>query len=258
MAASAYYQRSTGPTHPLRGTAEAEGQQFSYRLPRSAVNEQDAKLTIPDPGASARVLWRRYPTNELFTVVFMAPETDGDKKILTARIPAQPAAGKVEYKIEFANSSLPSGGDTVIMRFRGAVPPLLLLSHVLIIFAAMLASTRAGLGAAFGRTEKRIPWVTLGLILVGGLALGASVQKAAFGAYWTGWPFGSDLTDNKTLVMFIAWLLACSLMSFSKIRRTALVLASFITIVVYLIPHSLRGSEFDYQQGVVQTGQRAT
>ena len=254
MASAAIYQRRTGPTNPLRGNVSIGGQQLKYRLPRSAENVRDAKVMIPDTGVTARVLWRRYPTDDPFTVVFMAPEQSGDKKVLTAHIPPQAAAGKIEYKIEIGNSTIPDS-ETVILRFKGPVSAPVLILHILIIFAAMLTSTRTGLGVLFGRDEKRLPWVTLCLIFVGGLLLGAFIQKAAFGAYWTGWPFGSDLTDNKTLLMFVGWLAACFLMMFPKVKRPAIVLASVITLIVYLIPHSLRGSQLDYQQGIVKTGQ---
>jgi hypothetical protein len=40
------------------------------------------------------------------------------------------------------------------------------------------------------------------------MILGPVVQKFAFGEYWTGFPFGTDLTDNKTLIAFIGWIIA--------------------------------------------------
>jgi hypothetical protein len=260
MVAAAVHQRITGPTNPLRGHVAVGGQQIKYRLPRSAENVSSARVAIPDPGKvwgdAPRMLWRRYPTDDPFEVLFMAPESDGDKKILAAYLPSQAAAGKVEYKVEIANAAIPEGEETIILRFKGPVPAPVLILHIVIIFAAMVASIRTGLGAAFGRDEKRLPWVTLGMIFVGGIILGPLVQKAAFGAYWTGWPFGSDLTDNKTLIMFIGWLAACLTMlrPNTKIKRTAIVLASLLTLVVYIVPHSLRGSQLDYQQGTVVTG----
>ena len=253
MVSAAIHQRRTGPTNPLRGNISVGEQQLSYRLPRSAENVRDAEIVIPDTGVLARVLWRRYPTDDPFTVVFMAPEQRGSKNVLTAHIPPQAAAGKIEYKIEIGSTTIPEA-ETVVLRFKGPVSAPVLILHVLLIFTAMLTSTRAGIGALFGKDEKRLYWLTLCLILVGGMILGAFVQKAAFGAYWTGWPFGSDLTDNKTLIMFVGWLAACLLMMLPKVKRPAVVLASILTLVVYLIPHSLRGSQLDYEQGTVQTG----
>jgi hypothetical protein len=256
MLAAAVYQRRAGPTYPFRSSANIGGQQINFRLPRSAENTRPAKVTIPDPGVQARLLWRRYPVDEPFTVVFFGPEVSGGKNVLTAEIPPQDAAGKVEYRIEMASAAIPDGEEeTVVLRFKGPVSAPLLLSHILAMLAGMLVGTRAGIGAAFGRDEKLLPWVALAMIAIGGLLLGPLVQKAAFGAYWTGWPFGSDLTDNKTLLMFLGWLAACLLALHPKARRPAIVAASLLALFVYLVPHSLRGSQLDYQQGVVQTGQ---
>ena len=48
-------------------------------------------------------------------------------------------------------------------------------------------------------------WTTL-MVFAGGLILGPIVQKYAFGAYWTGWPLGNDLTDTKTMGAMLFWL----------------------------------------------------
>jgi hypothetical protein len=250
------WQRGTGPRQPLRGSVDIAGQQLKYSLPRSAANDKDAAISIPDQGLQARLLWKRYPTDDPETIVFMAPQTIDGEKMLVANIDRQDAAGKVEYRIEIGgNQKIPANAETVVMRFRGPVPAFIILPHALLMYIAYLVSIRTGLGAAARRDEKILPWATLGLILVGGLVLGSFVQKAAFGKYWTGWPFGYDLTDNKTLVMFIGWLAACvALIALPKVNRLAIILASLLTIAVYIIPHSARGSQLDYQQGTVETG----
>jgi hypothetical protein len=261
MVAVAVHQWITGSTNPLRGHITIGEQHIKYRLPRSAENISSTKVVIPDPGPAPgdppRVLWRCYPTDSPFEVLIMSPESDGDKKILTAYLPSQAAAEKVEYKIEIANTAIPEGDETIILRFKGPVSATVLVFHIVLVFAAMVASTRAGLGAAFGKDENFLPWATLSLIFVGGIILGAFVQKAAFGSYWAGWPFGPDLTDNKALFMFLGWLAACLLMLYpnAKIKRPAIVLASLLALIVYLIPYSLRGSQLDYQQNIVETGE---
>ena len=103
--------------------------------------------------------------------------------------------------------------------------------------------------------------MTVVLIGIGGLLLGPIVQKHAFGAYWTGWPFGEDLTDNKTLAMWLAWVVAVFVLSRRREptdRRGARAVVGFaaaVMLVVYLVPHSLRGSQLDY--GKVQSGTAA-
>lgn len=87
---------------------------------------------------------------------------------------------------------------------------------------------------------------------IGGMILGPLVQKAAFGEYWVGFPWGIDLTDNKTLIMWLAWLAACLVLRLRPRQkfagRIAVAAAAVVMTAVYLIPHSLRGSELDYSQ----------
>ena len=98
---------------------------------------------------------------------------------------------------------------------------------------------------------RKLAWVTLGLMTVGGLMLGPVVQEYAFGAFWTGVPFGWDLTDNKTLIMWLVWAAVCGLFVWKRAtsernERLSVIMAAVIMSVVYLIPHSLQGSELDY------------
>ncbi len=88
----------------------------------------------------------------------------------------------------------------------------------------------------------------MGLLVVGGLFLGPLVQKFAFGAYWTGWPYGTDLTDNKTLIAFLAWLPATIAAVRGLRTRLAVVLGWIVMMGVFLIPHSMRGSELDWSE----------
>jgi hypothetical protein len=94
---------------------------------------------------------------------------------------------------------------------------------------------------------------TLILLSAGGMILGPVVQKFAFGELWTGVPFGWDLTDNKTLIAFLFWLLAV-IMNLKKERPQYTILAAVILLLVYSIPHSLFGSELDYETGEVIQG----
>ncbi|HSP92825.1 MAG TPA: hypothetical protein VLN08_18065, partial [Vicinamibacterales bacterium] len=88
--------------------------------------------------------------------------------------------------------------------------------------------------------------VCIGLLLVGGFMLGPLMQKYAFGEWWTGVPFGWDLTDNKTLAAAVVWLWAAWRMRGGRQARTAIILAALVTALVFAIPHSTWGSEFKW------------
>jgi hypothetical protein len=86
-------------------------------------------------------------------------------------------------------------------------------------------------------------------MIPGGFVLGPVVQKFAFGEYWTGWPFGGDWTDNKTLAALVAWLVAWAICRWlPRFQRPAVLFAAIVMFAVYLIPHSIHGSELDWEE----------
>ena len=167
-------------------------------------------------------------------------------------IPKQSSSAKMEYKVLLASqgNEISLTGDTpVIIRFKDPVPDVLLVPHIIIMFLAMLFSTRAGIEALNpkGNPRKLALWTT-GLLLVGGLILGPLVQKFAFGELWTGFPFGHDLTDNKMLIAMIGWIAALIAGRGGKPARWWVLGASILLMAIFLIPHSVLGSELDYSQ----------
>ena len=252
---TAAFQRFTGPTYPVRGAFVAGGERYEYSLTRSGRTGEEARIALPDPGSGVIgfVYYRRYPTGDPFRMSAMRRE-GGE---LVGLLPPQPPAGKLEYYVVLSSrdgaTRIPEGpGEHVIMRFKDHVPLGVLLPHVLFMFLAVLVGLRAGLGAVFSPSgTRRLAWLTLGLMTVGGLVLGPIVQYFAFGEFWTGIPFGWDVTDNKTLLMWLVWAVACGIPGLEatppkRPARAVVVVATVLMIAVYLVPHSLRGSEYDY------------
>jgi hypothetical protein len=248
--ASGIYQRRTGPTYPLSGKAEMEGSTIAYTLPRThgGDGDQEVRIVTPSTSATGTLAWRRHKTSDAWTDVAMQRDSNG----LAAMLPHQPPAGKLDYKVTLhdgnAAATLPAEGGVVI-RFRGDVPALVLMLHVAVMFISMLFSVRAGLELwGTGANLKKMMYTTLVLMGIGGLILGPIVQKYAFGAYWTGWPFGHDMTDNKTLVAFLAWGVAAVMLHRGKPAGKWAFGAAVVTLVVFLIPHSVLGSELNYEE----------
>lgn len=247
---AAVYQRLTGPTYPVRGTLAIDGTEIKYRLPRNHEIGPDCKISIEVPNKTfeGSLIYKRYPSNDPWEKIVMSRQEDR----LSANLPQQPSSGKLAYRVflftEEEKISL-TGEDPVIIRFKNYVPRTILLPHVIIMFLAMLFSTRAGLEALRRKANPRklVLW-TVGLLFVGGMILGPLVQKYAFGALWTGFPFGYDLTDNKTLIAFLGWIAALIAGRKGKPARGWVLGASILLFAVYLIPHSLFGSQLDYSK----------
>lgn len=269
---AAYYQRKTGPTYPKRAQAALNDSIYELKFIRSIGHDErpEIKIRVTDTNVTARLFYKRFRSNDDYSVssfiykvypvnsplmnkVFKITEEKG----LFAEIPMQPAAGKLQYYVELTDSKgtiTLFKDDPVVVRFKGAVPGFILAPHVLLMFLAMFFSTLAGLMSIFKdpKYKKYSIW-TLVLLFFGGMILGPLVQKYAFGDLWTGIPFGWDLTDNKTLIAFLFWILAV-VMNRKKERPLYTALAAFVLLLVYSIPHSLLGSELDYETGQVTQG----
>jgi hypothetical protein len=246
----AVYQRVTGPTYPARGKAVIAGQTVRYKLIRSYDGDDGAPVyvNVPDTAIRGEFMYRRFKSYDEWTTVPM--ERKGDS--LVSRIPHQPVAGKVMYRVILVrgNDRVALEKDPVVIRYKGKVPMSVLIPHILIIFLAMLFSTRTGLEVLFrGKFTFLYTWITIITLFIGGLILGPVVQKFSFGMYWAGWPFGHDLTDNKAAVAFIFWVIALVVLYRNRGNRAWPLIASIIMLIVFLIPHSVLGSEIDYTKG---------
>ncbi|HPE86135.1 MAG TPA: hypothetical protein PLS41_02300 [Bacteroidales bacterium] len=255
MITIAVFQRTTGPTYPQKATISLNGKPVQVKLPTSADNDKDAIVSIPDTGRTMRgyYFFRKFNSEEHWTRYQMHHENDA----LIAELPAQPAAGKLEYRIFLKTDSheFSITDDPIVIRFKNPVPEYILIPHILFMFLAMVFSMRTGFEALIqGKRTRRLAGITTLLLFLGGLILGPLVQYFAFGDFWTGWPIGKDLTDTKTMISFIFWGIAWLKLRKNPGNRFWPVFASIILLMVYLIPHSLFGSEFDYSSGQVKTG----
>lgn len=246
---TAYYQRITGPTYPIKNKILIENKTINYSLLRSYVENNNMPISIEtSKEITGKVKWRRFKTNDEIQTIEMVRK--GNE--LYAELPHQPPAGKLEYKVvlELNGKDYPlNNNEKVVIRFKGDVPSWILIPHIITIFFAMLMSNRTIL-EIFNPTPKlkQYTFWTIISLLVGGLFFGPLTQYYAFGALWTGFPFGHDLTDNKTLIAFIGWLVAYYFVRKNKNPKRWVAIAAIVLIITYLIPHSLLGSELDYSK----------
>ena len=213
------------------------------KLPRSGV-QQDEMVTLRGvPAASpidAQLHYRRYPTADEFTTANFEWKDDEWQ----AALPVQPVGGKLQYYLTVDGKDYPED-EPVVIRFRNDVPASILVPHILLMFASMLFAVYTLLLVVTGRQYRKWLWVTVVTLFAGGFILGPLVQHAAFGPWWTGFPYGTDLTDNKTLLSFLFFVAALATMKW-KYNKWVVGLAVVLMIAVFTIPHSAFGSEYDY------------
>lgn len=239
-AGSGVYQRLTGPTYALSGTAEFEGISIHYRFDRSFGGTVNAPVIVPmeNPEVRATLIWKRYQTDDAFTEVPM----EYNEGAFRGSLPGQAPLVKLEYQVrlEKNESVLLVPAEPITIRFKGDVPLWIIIPHVLAMFAAMLFSLRAGFEFFMPEPSpaRLVSW-TLGFLILGGFIFGPLMTHYAFDLWWTGWPVGSDMTDNKTLIALIGWVVAAAGLKWSKSGREWVLAASVLMFAVFMIPHSI-------------------
>jgi hypothetical protein len=132
-------------------------------------------------------------------------------------------------------------------------------AHILFMFGAfffMVMSFLAAIDILRGREDKKnavcaARWVLV-TSFIGGWPLGFVLNYQTFGMLWEGFPFGYDVTDNKTQVIFILWLVSLLLAwgSFvgkgeekDRLGRKAFALAIVacfvVSLALFILPHSI-------------------
>lgn len=235
------YQRMTGPTHPKKVDIELRGDNYQIKLPRSGV-QKDEIVTLKDITAvvKSQLHYRRYPTTNDYTTV----DFQWTGAAWQAALPVQPIAGKLQYYITVDGKDYLKD-EPVIIRFRNDVPAYILIPHILLMFGAMLFAVYTFLLVVTRKEYRKWLKMTVATLFVGGFIFGPLVQHAAFGPWWTGFPYGTDLTDNKTLISFLFFLAALATLKW-KYNKWIVSLAVLVMIAVFTIPHSAYGSEYDY------------
>ena len=260
------YQDKTGPTYPLEGTLQTDAGEVSFKFLRSETIGKDLQIILADPvpeGVTGYVKYRRYKSDDEWSEMPMSPGSfefsrHGKTEFLTgigAELPSlHEKAGKYEYYVylqigDEAPFSV-TGEKAIYARYKGAVPGPVIVIHVLIIFLSMMFALRTVFEAFIDGNYKWMIWATLLSFLLGAFVFGPWVQWYAFGVWWSGIPFGYDWTDNKVLLELAFWIWAAIANRGERRDPKSVYLAGLVTLLVYFIPHSIFGSEYDYRTGV--------
>ena len=217
----------------------------------------------PPAEIDAAVLYRT-SGEEAFDTVGMSEISEG---IWAARLPGKEKGSRIEYGFIISQTEIAEAGIATatsitgyyLIKYKGEVSVTVLILHILCMFAAFFFIIEAILGAfamLFMGEEKEFTvtqtrWVLL-FTFLGGVPLGFVLNRQRFGPIWEAFPFGIDITDNKTQLIIIFWIIiaAMSWKSFACRRTgrdlagpgvfaTAVIVASVLSLILYLVPHSL-------------------
>jgi hypothetical protein len=179
-------------------------------------------------------------------------------------LPIRGIGSRVKYAFSLTRPDgsvvrVPEGEKYYVLKFKGKASGWAIAAHVVFMFGAFFFMTYALLGAigilrkseGKRRAVGAARWALL-FTFIGTWPLGLLLNWQTFGVLWEGYPFGRDVTDNKTQIVFVFWLVSLLLVRGSLMGRGeerdrlgpkgfawAIVASFAVSLALYLLPHSL-------------------
>lgn len=251
---------------------ENEGIRIEHTTVVEKIGESDvdisAEISTPHPVENYRInLVYRVGKDDLVFVP-MQPQVE-DSPAFSAVIPSQPMRTKVYYYISVRDGeknelSLPDRVNRLnspfMIKFKGKVTPGVLIAHIIAMFAGiffvfMVLFYDIDLlrGKDVSRDVGNLSLLATFFIFLGGMPLGWWVTYQTLGVLWEGIPIGWDITDSKTLIIFLYWIILLYLMKGTIFKKDSklnpvgektlavlVLMGVILTFLLYLIPHSIQ------------------
>jgi hypothetical protein len=227
-----------------------------------------AQISTPQPVENYRINLVYRIGNGDFVSVPMQYQQD-DSANFSAIIPSQPMRSKVFYYLTVLDSqknelTLPDKVNRLnlpfMIKFKGKVTPAVLIAHaiamfvgIFFIFMVLFYDIDLLRGKDVLKDVGNLSLLATFFIFLGGMPLGWWVTYQTLGILWEGIPIGWDITDSKTLIIFLYWLILLYLMKGTILKKNSkfnavgeksigifVLMGVILTFLLYLIPHSIQ------------------
>jgi hypothetical protein len=186
-----------------------------------------------------------------------------DDATLVGNLPAGEIGQRLLYRIELSKDNVlkaslaPAKERGYLLKYKGPVSAFILIPHIILMFAGVFSAFMAlfyGFDLILGK--KKVKQAAIAVLLaffcefIGGVLIGIEVSHEVFGGSgWGGWPLGNDVTDTKTEIFLLCWLITMifgwaglsgkKLAISDKMFGTMVIVSFIVTLAAFLIPHSI-------------------
>ncbi|MHC4944947.1 MAG: hypothetical protein ACYTG7_18180, partial [Planctomycetota bacterium] len=233
--------RYFGPNRKYTVETRADGLVLSHKAPRSQTGEGPAALDVrvkldgrkaADLDIELKGRVKGAPDWERLSVARIESGDEGWDKVFVFEVPPKPYTTRYFYTFEIGLakeeqelSLAREDGAPMMVKFKGDVPAWIVIAHVLGMFGGfflLILCAFHSVGLAMGREDhkasSRLAWWSWIVMFMGGVPFGFAMNYYAFNVFWEAFPFGGDVTDNKTQIALLLWGLAAVGLSWKKGR----------------------------------------
>lgn len=231
-----YIQNRTSSTYPVSGTIGIDGQKVSYQFKKICSNKSDYLIMIRSDVENLKGIfsWRIGDKNKCWQIDTMKYS----EKNLIENIPKQPALTKVEYTVKLIHNNreyfIPKKEINNI-KFLGTVPLTIEIHFYLTLFIGIVLAFRSGLEYFKEKPRLRL-YSIFSLIAFFSCAMIFAPVKRAYemGIIGKTVPTLGELFDGWLIALFLLGILNLILISYSKYPRIWIMIASILTLIIFL------------------------
>jgi hypothetical protein len=186
-----------------------------------------------------------------------------DNNTLVGNLPPGGLGQRIRYRIDLLRGDMVKASISqdaskgFLIKYKGAVSSFVIIPHIILLFASIFCAFMAlffGFDILAGRNKVKQAAIAVLLTFfcgfIGGILIGIEVSHEVFGGNgWGGWPIGNDITDTKTEIFLLFWLVTMifgwaglvgkKLPISNKLFGVMVVVSFLVTLAAFLIPHSL-------------------
>jgi hypothetical protein len=235
----------------IKHTEDKEGKAFQPQLEIAEITSKadsiSVKLHYYRKGVFNTLEMAKLPGTDFYGVEVPA-DTLGQRNYYY--LEAVDGAGNRVVLPKTATDTYKSEYDYFQIRYEGKASFALLLLHIVLMIMAVFLLIHAfyyAMNYLFtGERENAITRsVNIGTItfFITGFPIGCIIEKQVLGNYWEGVPFGWDITDSKTLIILVMWVILIRLQNKNKISMRCyskwVIINTIITLILFMLPHSI-------------------
>lgn len=231
-----FIQNRTSSTYPTSGTIGIEGEKVSYHFKKIHRDSSDYSIMIRSDlkNLNGKVIWRKLNDNKEWYSETLSLINES----LRASIPLQEPLTKIEYRVilyyKDTEYYLPNNKTETIL-FIGRAPTTILLHYYLTLFIGLLISVRSGLEFFNSKPRLKLYSIFASISFFACAMIFAPVLKAyELGAIGKFVPPIKILFDPFLVSLFVIWIFAVIIISFSRHPRQWILTCAFLTIVIFI------------------------
>ncbi len=234
-----FLQSRLNEFYPVSGSFGIKGKEVGYKLDKVFYGNDSYKffITTESDNITGKVYWKK-------------PDTAGweysdltySGSILIGKIPHQPPLTKIEYLIKLNSNdkeySILPGNNPVTMTFFGAVPSSINFYYMFTLLGGLLLAIRTGLEYfKIPGKIKTLNIFTLIFFVVNVFAFHPLKTTYELGMVGKGAIPITEMFQFSSILLFITWALATSLIFNTKNYRVWAPSAAIITILIFELGH---------------------